>query len=147
MPIPKNFRYLLFLNLMSEFEAVSSICSQEKVHLEMLQSGWLRAFWSISQGQDFSYYRICVGTQFMTKIFFKFKKPYFWPIFGAKSFFQKPWLCHALQGGFSDHAKIHLNVMIQDEENTQTKDRGKADRLYFIGSFQLPPATASKIST
>ena len=98
MPIPKNFRYLLFLNLMSEFEAVSSICSQEKVHLEMLQSGWLRAFWSISQEQDFSYYRICVGTQFMTKLFFKFKKPYFWPIFGAKSFFQKPWLSRTSRG-------------------------------------------------
>ena len=74
---------------MSEFEAVSSICSQEKVHLEMLQSGWLRAFWSISQEQDFSYYRICVGTQFMTKIFFKFKKPYFWPTFGAKKVFSE----------------------------------------------------------
>ena len=32
-------------------EAVSSICSGEIAGLEMLQSDWLRPFWSISQKQ------------------------------------------------------------------------------------------------
>ena len=35
-------------------EAVSSICSGEIVDLKILQSDWLRAFWPISQEQDFS---------------------------------------------------------------------------------------------
>ena len=35
-------------------EAVSSIYSREIVHLDILQSDWLRAFWPISQKQDFS---------------------------------------------------------------------------------------------
>ena len=35
-------------------EAVSSICSGEILDLKILQSDWLRAFWPISQEQDFS---------------------------------------------------------------------------------------------
>ena len=34
-------------------ETVSSICSGEIVHLEILQSDWLRGFWPISQVKDF----------------------------------------------------------------------------------------------
>ena len=45
----------------------SSICSGEIVHLEILQSDWLRGFWSISQEQHISQ-RICAGTQ-QIKIF------------------------------------------------------------------------------
>ena len=37
------------------------------VHLEILQSDWLRGFWPISQEQDFSK-RLCAGTQ-QIKIF------------------------------------------------------------------------------
>ena len=33
---------------------VSSICSGEIVHLEILQSDWLRGFWTVSQEKDFS---------------------------------------------------------------------------------------------
>ena len=35
-------------------KAVSSICSGEIVDLKILQSDWLRAFWPISQEQNFS---------------------------------------------------------------------------------------------
>ena len=48
---------------MQKNEAVSSICSGEIVDLKILQSDWLRAFWPISQKQDFSQYGICAGTQ------------------------------------------------------------------------------------
>ena len=43
-------------------EIVSSICSGEIVHLEILQFDWLRGFWLISQEQDFSL-RICAGNK------------------------------------------------------------------------------------
>ena len=39
-------------------EAVSLIYSGETVDLEILQSDWLGAFWSISQEQNFCQYRI-----------------------------------------------------------------------------------------
>ena len=48
-------------------EIVSSICSGEIAHLEILESDWLRGFWSISQEQHISQ-RICAGTQ-QIKIF------------------------------------------------------------------------------
>ena len=48
---------------MQKNEAISSICSREIVDLKILKSNWLRAFWPISQEQDFSQYRICAGTQ------------------------------------------------------------------------------------
>ena len=66
MPNQKNFNQLLILmNLYqhSKNEAASSICSEEIVDLEVLQSDWLKAFWPISQEQDFFRYRICAGTQ------------------------------------------------------------------------------------
>ena len=84
---------LIFVNLYqhAKNEAVSSIFSGEMVA------------WKIE---------ICAGTRqiiksfivehilwkLVTKVFFKLKKNYFWPIspiLGAKKVFQKIWLCHA----------------------------------------------------
>ena len=76
--------------------AVSSLCSGEIVHLKILQSDWWRPFWTIYQEQDLSQIKdLCMALQIikifiieqiqrklMTIFFFKFKKPYFWPIFG-----------------------------------------------------------------
>ena len=124
------------------------------IHLETLQSDWLRGFWPISQEQDF-FQRICAGTQqikmfhieltqlkLMTKFFFKFKKPYFWPFplfLGQKKFSMKSSCYAQLLKGFWHHAKIQRNLMIQFQENTQTDARRQRWTDYFIGSFQLPP--------
>ena len=56
MPNQKIFDQLFFVNLYQNVkkEAVSSICSGERVDLKILQPNWLRAFWSTSQEQDFS---------------------------------------------------------------------------------------------
>ena len=57
MPNQKIFdQLLIFVNLYqhTKNEAISSICSGEIVDLKILQSDWLRAFWPISQEQDFS---------------------------------------------------------------------------------------------
>ena len=44
-------------------EAISSICSGEMADLKMLQSDQLRAFWPISQKQDFpQIYDLCRNT-------------------------------------------------------------------------------------
>ena len=43
-----------YINMLTSKETVSSICSGKIVHLEILQSDWLRGFWPISQEQDFS---------------------------------------------------------------------------------------------
>ena len=56
MPNKNIFDQLLtFVNLYqhAKNEAVSSICSGEIVDLKILQFDWLRAFWPISQEQDF----------------------------------------------------------------------------------------------
>ena len=123
MPNQKIFNQLLFfVNLYqhAENKAVSSICSEEIVDLKILQSLWLRAFWPISQEQDFFQMQICARTQhiikifiivqiqrkLMTKFFFILKKKLiFWPIFDVSSIFG---------------AK---NLMIQFQENTQTDGR------------------------
>ena len=47
------------------------------MHLEILQSDWLRGFWPISQEQDFSQ-RICAGTQQIKNFE---DKVLFWAIF------------------------------------------------------------------
>ena len=44
-------------------ETISLIYSGEIVDLKILQSDWLRAFWPISQEQNFYQHRICAGTQ------------------------------------------------------------------------------------
>ena len=66
----------------------------------------------------------------MTKLFFKFKKPYFWsflihfPNFWSKQSCSKKSSCHAqLLKVFWNHAKIQRNLMIQFQENTQTGDK------------------------
>ena len=57
----------------------------------------------------------------MTKFFFKFKKPFFWLIFGP----------FPNLGG-----KIQRNLMIQFQQNIQI-DNIRMDRPYFIGLFHL----------
>ena len=47
----------------AENEDISSICSGEMCDLKIPQSGWLKAFWPISQEQHFSKQQICTGTQ------------------------------------------------------------------------------------
>ena len=57
MPNQKNFNQLLiFVSYYqhAKNEAVSSICSEEIVNLKIMQPDCLRAFWPISQEQDFS---------------------------------------------------------------------------------------------
>ena len=57
MPNQKIFNQLLiFVDFYrhAKNEAISSICSAEIVHLKILQSDWLRAFWPIIQEQDLS---------------------------------------------------------------------------------------------
>ena len=70
----------------------------------------------------------------MTKFYFKFKKPYFWPVCpiigGKKSFPKKIWLCQAQPDkGFQHHAKIQRNRMIQFQEDILTDGRmeGRTD--------------------
>ena len=66
----------------------------------------------------------------MTKFFFKFKKPYFWPFlahfsnfWGKKSFSTKLSCYTQLPKGFWHQAKIQRNLMIQFQENIQTDVR------------------------
>ena len=57
MPNQKIFSQLLiFVNFyqLAKNEAASSIFFREILHLKILQSDWLRAFWPISQEQDLS---------------------------------------------------------------------------------------------
>ena len=66
MPTPKIFNHLLIrMNLyqhaknqlipsVHSWDQIYSICPGEIVHLKTIQSDWLRAFWPISQEQDFS---------------------------------------------------------------------------------------------
>ena len=56
---------LIFVNMYqhAEDETVSSICSGEIVDFKIVQSDWLRAFWPLSQEQNFSRYRSCARTQ------------------------------------------------------------------------------------
>ena len=39
---------------MRKNQAISLICTGDIVDLKILQSHWLRAFWSVSQAQNFS---------------------------------------------------------------------------------------------
>ena len=87
--------------VLTKSETVSSICSGEMLDLKILQSEWLRAFWPLFQEQNFSqtdnlywntgyninfHYKTNSG-KINDKFFFKFKKPYFWPIFGWLPYF------------------------------------------------------------
>ena len=56
---------LIFVNFyqLARNEAVSSICSREIVHLKILLSDWLKAFWPVSQEQDLSQIKdLCMST-------------------------------------------------------------------------------------
>ena len=56
-PTPIFFNQLLIsMNLYenAKHQAFSLFCSRDIVDLKILQSGWLRAFWPISQEPDFS---------------------------------------------------------------------------------------------
>ena len=66
-----QFLIVVTLYLHAKNKAISSICSGEIIDLKILQSDGLRAFWSISQKQDFSQYSICAGSQQTIKIFIK----------------------------------------------------------------------------
>ena len=57
-----NFNFCEFVSTCKNV-AISLICSKEIVDLKILQSAWLRAFWPMSQEQDFSQYRIFAETQ------------------------------------------------------------------------------------
>ena len=73
MPNQKIFNQLLIFASLYQHaknEAASSICSGEIFDLKILQSDWLRAFWPISQEQDFPKHRICLGTQQIINIFY-----------------------------------------------------------------------------
>ena len=89
-------KLLIFVNLyqLIKNKAASSISSGEILDLKVLQSEWLRAFWSIclehfSQIEDL--YKNTVNTinfnseqvpgKLMTQFLFKFKRTYFRPIF------------------------------------------------------------------
>ena len=55
MPNQKRFRStLVFVNLYQHKKEPASLSSQEIVDLKILQSNLMRAFWPISQEQDFS---------------------------------------------------------------------------------------------
>ena len=141
-------------------EAVSSICSGEIVDWKILQSHWLRAFWPISQKQDFSqylgritannitfYYRtnsVKINDEFL----FKIKKPYFWPIVGPfsqfleqKKFFLKtPDLSCTTSQGFQAPSQNSekSNDKIPEKYPDRQQDR-RTDKTYFKGSLKLPP--------
>ena len=105
-------------------EAVSSIYSGETLDLKILRSDWLKAFWSISQEQDFSqiydlrrntvnnnifYYRTS-SVKINDQIFLQIQKNLFlvhFPNFWDKKCFFKELGCHAqLHKGFQHHTKI-----------------------------------------
>ena len=62
-----------------------------------------------------------IQLKLMTKFFFKFKKPYFWPISQI----------------FGENAKIQTNLKIQFQENTLTGQDRRMYRPYFIGPLWL----------
>ena len=109
MPNQKIFNpHLIFVNLYkhAKNEVVSSICFGEIVRLKIMQFDCLRAFWPISQGQDFSqikdlcrnatnnihfHYRINSVINSMAKFFFELNLIFspFPQFLGQKKFFLK----------------------------------------------------------
>ena len=91
-------------------QAISSFCSRDIVHLNILQSNWLRAFWPISQEPDFpqitDLFRNTANNISQNKIKDQIFKVFnFWSFLGQ--FWgiilssQKIWFCHArLHKGF-----------------------------------------------
>ena len=54
-PRPKNYQLIFFLNWYrhAKNQAISLMCSGDYFLLKILQSDWQRAFWPVSQEQDF----------------------------------------------------------------------------------------------
>ena len=131
-------KLLIFVNLyqLIKNKAASSISSGEILDLKVLQSDWLRAFWSIclehfSQIEDL--YKNTVNTinfnseqvlgKLMTQFLFKFKRTYFRPIFcpfplffGAKNVCQK--ILHA-QRFSSTMPKFRETLRSNSKKTTQ----------------------------
>ena len=133
---------------MQKNESVLSICSGEIVDLKILQSNWLSAFWPISQELyrntsnkiNFHYKTNSVK---ITKFFFKFKKPFFWPIssISGVKFFSK---LHALSHTPSQRflAPCQNSEKSNDpipRKHLHRRRSGRMCRPYFIGPFQLTP--------
>ena len=60
MPTQNIFnKHLIFMNLhkYAKNQAISSICSGDMADIKILQSDWLREFWSISQEPGFPHIR------------------------------------------------------------------------------------------
>ena len=80
----------------------------------------------------------------MTKLFFKFKKPYFWPIFdplplflGAKIVFPKNLVCTTSYGFLVLCRNSEKpNDLIPRRQPNRQQD-GKMDIPYFMGPFRL----------
>ena len=127
----------------------SSFCSRDIVDLKILLSDWPRAFWFISQELEFSQiWNLCKNTALaqtfiidqikkkilVTKFSNKFKKLYFFHIFGLfswffgqKDFFKKPAQQHM---GPWHHADFQKKLMSQSQENCWTEGQkdGRTDR-------------------
>ena len=78
----------------------------------------------------------------MTKFFFKFKNPYFWPIsnFGGQKRFSRK------SGSVSHNLRFLVQCRNSEKPNDpiprkqpNRQQDGGADRPYFIGPFQLLP--------
>ena len=132
-------------------EAASSICSGEILHLKILQSEWLTAFWPIFQEQNFSQigdlYRNAINFHYkqiqgksMTRFFFKFKTLYFWPTstnFGGKKCFpKKPGIHNLIQFLVPCRNSEKPNDPIPRKQHNTQQD-GKMDRPSFMESFRL----------
>ena len=117
----------------------------------MLQSDWLRAFWSNLQKKIFPKYGICSGTQkiiltfIIEQILWKLlkKDPIFGPFpkfLGQKKFFKNIQFCHAqFHKGFQLYVKIKKKRSNSKEATTQTEGQaeGQKDRPYFKRPFWL----------
>ena len=142
---------------------------------KILQSDWLRIFWSISQEPEFSQIRdLCRNiannihfhyrtnsVKINNKIFQYIKKTlffaHFWPIFpifGAKNFFlENPALsCTTSYGFLASCQNVEKTndkfLPRQTKGNAWTDQRtdGRRDRPYFIGPFQLTPGVRKTIA-
>ena len=129
--------------LLAKNDAVLSICFGEKVHLKILQSDWLTAFWPLSQEQDFSQiYDLCMNTannknfHYRTnsvktneQFFFKIQKTLFLVHFPKFFFFfwgggggvpKNQVVMHNFIRVSGIMPKFQRNLMILFQENTQT---------------------------
>ena len=132
-------------------EAVSSICFGEVINLKMLQSDWLRAFWSNLQKKISQIWDLFWNTKNNIKIHYRTnsvksieKRPYFWPIspnFGGKKSFSK--ISSSIMHNFirvsSSMSKFKKKRSNSKEATTQMEwqAEGQKDRPYFKRPFWL----------